>query len=321
MINSIRNVVLATLNKNNYGYISPSDFNLFAYQAQVEIFEDYTNRYNYQIIKENKRRSGTGDADMAKSIAETIERFSTTFSLLPIVFGQVSNYMTLPENYFMIQKIEYYPTSLSSGTTTSLTSGRLVDSGATFTTDGITASSVVTNTTTGRTANVIVVSSDTEIILTKDIFDTIGDKYAVLSLMGIREVTKVSQNKITLLNNSNLTAPSTTFPAYVLSESDSVDAGEIVAVYPISITTPGSVIIQYTRYPKAPKWTYADVPTADGEPLFDPTQADYQDFELPEADAVPLVLKILEYAGLSIREVQVAEIAAKLEDRPINLEK
>ena len=39
MINSVRNTVLSVLNKNNYGYVSPSDFNLYAQNAQVEIFE------------------------------------------------------------------------------------------------------------------------------------------------------------------------------------------------------------------------------------------------------------------------------------------
>eukprot|EP01052_Picozoa_sp_SAG31_P068817 SAG31_NODE_27627_length_423_cov_0.527778_1_plen_55_part_10 len=55
MINSVRNTVLAILNKNNYGYISPQDFNLFAKQAQLDIFEDYFYQYNYQLNKEKKR--------------------------------------------------------------------------------------------------------------------------------------------------------------------------------------------------------------------------------------------------------------------------
>eukprot|EP01043_Picozoa_sp_COSAG02_P095176 COSAG02_NODE_31556_length_531_cov_1.219907_2_plen_69_part_01 len=63
MINSVRNTVLAILNKNNYGYISPQDFNLFAKQAQLDIFEDYFYQYNYQLNKENKRMSGTGYAN------------------------------------------------------------------------------------------------------------------------------------------------------------------------------------------------------------------------------------------------------------------
>jgi len=46
MINAVRNTVLAILNKNNYGYISPADFNLFAKQAQLDIFDEYFLEYN-----------------------------------------------------------------------------------------------------------------------------------------------------------------------------------------------------------------------------------------------------------------------------------
>ena len=49
MINSVRNTVFSVLNKNNYGYISPQDFNLFAKQAQLEIFENYFSNYNTAI--------------------------------------------------------------------------------------------------------------------------------------------------------------------------------------------------------------------------------------------------------------------------------
>lgn len=41
MINEVRNAVLSVLNKNNYGYISPSDFNLYAANAQMELYEEY----------------------------------------------------------------------------------------------------------------------------------------------------------------------------------------------------------------------------------------------------------------------------------------
>ena len=65
MINSVRNTVLSVLNKNNYGYLSPSDFNLFAKQAQLDLFEDVFYEYNYQINKENARQSGTGYANIS----------------------------------------------------------------------------------------------------------------------------------------------------------------------------------------------------------------------------------------------------------------
>tara|TARA_R100000935_G_scaffold40981_1_gene62502 strand:- start:1542 stop:2261 length:720 start_codon:yes stop_codon:yes gene_type:complete len=101
MINSVRNTVLAILNKNNYGYISPNDFNLYAKQAQLDLFEDLFYEYNYQIIKENARQSGTGYANISKGIVEVIDLFSTTAVLANIA----NNTYTLPADFYLINKI------------------------------------------------------------------------------------------------------------------------------------------------------------------------------------------------------------------------
>jgi hypothetical protein len=84
MINSVRNTVLSVLNKNNYGYISPSDFNLYAKQAQMELFEEYFSQYNKIINMENSRLSGTSYADIGKVTQEAIEIFSTTSTLTQV---------------------------------------------------------------------------------------------------------------------------------------------------------------------------------------------------------------------------------------------
>ena len=76
MINNVRNTVLAIINKNNYGYLSPQDFNLYAQQAQMDLFEDYFYQYNQYINRENQRQSGTGYADIVKSLEEVIDSFS-----------------------------------------------------------------------------------------------------------------------------------------------------------------------------------------------------------------------------------------------------
>ena len=76
MINEVRNTVLAIANKNNYGYISPQDFNLYCEQAQLDIFENYFYQYNSWLIKENQRVSGTGYADIVKGLEEVIDSFS-----------------------------------------------------------------------------------------------------------------------------------------------------------------------------------------------------------------------------------------------------
>jgi len=105
MINSIRNTVLAILNKNNYGYLSPSDFNLYAKQAQLEIFENYFYNYNTQLNLENARKSGTDYANASKGILETIDLFSVSATLLQT--DDDTNTLTLPSDYYLINKVLY----------------------------------------------------------------------------------------------------------------------------------------------------------------------------------------------------------------------
>ena len=110
MINSVRNTVLSILNKNNYGYISPADFNLYAKQAQLDIFEDYFYQYNYQLNKENIRTSGTGYADITKGYEEVINIFSETKFLA----HQFNNKFFTPsptttnDNYYLLNKVLAY---------------------------------------------------------------------------------------------------------------------------------------------------------------------------------------------------------------------
>ena len=116
------------------------------------------------------------------------------------------------------------------------------------------------------------------------------------------EVEKVSHRKILNLVNSNLTAPTAAYPVYTMDQSG-------IIVYPTSINT--NVTSQYLRYPRDPQWTY--LVDAFGDPFFNPSDSNYVDFELPLDDFANLVIKILEYAGISIREQDVVS-AAKAEE-------
>ena len=51
MINEVRNTVLSILAKDNRGYVTPFEFNLFARQAQLDVFERYIYLYSNAIIK------------------------------------------------------------------------------------------------------------------------------------------------------------------------------------------------------------------------------------------------------------------------------
>ena len=302
LINTVRATVLSVANKNNFGYITPNDFNFYAKQAKLDIFEDYFYQYNSQLVKQNLRQSGSGYADIVKGIEEVVDSFSRTKVLIN---KGVSNY-DLPEDYYLIDKINYYNVLQTQGQATSFANNRLIDSNATFTST-VQVGSLVSNIVSGDTAFVVEIISDSQIRLTQNLFGAAGSQYAIVSTAysTIKEVERVSQNKIFYLNSSPLTSPSTTYPAYVLGGASDTTYGNTITIYPITLTQPGSIVSQYIRYPKDPNWTYVQLPPG-GEPAFNESALDYQDFELPVSDEPNLVNKILQYAGVSIRDKEVA---------------
>jgi len=300
MINSVRNAVLSILNKNNYGYISPSDFNLYAQNSQMEIYEEYFSNYNKVINAENARISGVEYADMEQPIAEVLEYFLRTDYLSKIAANRFSMPSPATTGYYtyMLLDVKCKPVVLKTGTNTSVVSGRLVDSTATFLSNGISAGDVVTNLTTGLVSTVVSVLNNTNILLDSNIFLATGNAYSVFSSATVIPAEKVINSKLTMLLNSNLTNPTNEFPIYALQ-------GEELTFYPATISNKGQVLATYFRYPKVPKWTY--ITLTNGEPVFDQSQPDYQDFELPPEDEYKLVTKILEYCGISIRETEVTQ--------------
>ena len=300
MINSVRNAVLSIVNKNNYGYISPSDFNLFAQNAQMEIYEEYFSSYNKVINAENARTSGVDYADIEQPIAEVLEYFLRTDYLSKISANKFSMPSPTTTGYstYMLLDVKCKPVTLKTGTNTSVVAGQLVDSTATFLSNGLSAGDVVTNLTTGLVSTVVLVLSNTAIQLDSNIFLAAGNAYAIFSSSTTNQAEKVINNKLGLLINSNLTKPTIEFPVYGLQ-------GEELTFYPTTISNKGQVLATYFRYPKPPKWTY--ITLANGEPIFDQSQNDYQDFELPLEDEYKLVTKILEYVGISIREIEVSQ--------------
>tara|TARA_R110000803_G_scaffold65465_3_gene126595 strand:- start:593 stop:1549 length:957 start_codon:yes stop_codon:yes gene_type:complete len=310
---------MSVLNKNNYGYISPSDFNLFAKQAQLDLFETYFYQYNYQINKENARTSGTGYANITKTIEELIEVFSMTNPLsLSTAPPTLSNIYYLPsvtttgDDYYLMNKVLIYNELIYKGTTTteSVSGLECIDALATFITDGVLPGYTIALVAGGITQYVTVVSvnSETSITTTASVVNsqpwlTKPLDYCIYSNV-INEAEKVSHSKITMLNNSVITKPTLTYPAYT-QEYD------LLTAFPPVINNIGQVLTQYIRYPKDPKWTFVSL--TNGEPAFDQSQPDYQDLELPLDCEPDLINKILQYSGMSIREVAAVQFAQSLD--------
>jgi hypothetical protein len=277
----------------------------------MEIYEEYFSSYNKVINAENARQSGVDYADIEQPIAEVLEYFLRTDYLTKIAANKFSmpTPATTGYNTYMLLDVLVKPVTLKTGTNTSVVASQLVDSAGAFITNGVTAGDVVTNITTGLVSTVVSVTSNTVLVLDSNIFLATPNSYGVFSASSNVQAEKVINNKLALLINSNLTAPTKEFPIYALQGSE-------LTFYPTNISNKGQVQATYFRYPAVPKWTY--ITLTNGEPVFDQSQNDYQDFELPPEDEYKLITRILQYCGVSIRETEVTQFAMAKEQQEQN---
>ena len=94
-VNTVYTRVLAISNKEQRGYITPQEFNIFANQAQMDIFEQYFYDLN-QFIR--LPGNSTVHADMVKMLEEKIDIFEKFNQDVTMSSGGVG---TLPDYYRM----------------------------------------------------------------------------------------------------------------------------------------------------------------------------------------------------------------------------
>tara|TARA_R110000803_G_scaffold78075_1_gene143076 strand:+ start:1005 stop:1706 length:702 start_codon:yes stop_codon:yes gene_type:complete len=94
--------------------------------------------------------------------------------------------------------------------------------------------------------------------------------------------------------------PSETFPVYEQTQGR-------ISILPTTISA--GVICRYLKIPSNPKWTYQIVSNIE---MFDSGQSDYQDFELHSSEFTNIVIIMLSYFGINIREAEVTKYAEEL---------
>lgn len=100
-IDSVYQRVLGILNKEQRGYVTAQEFNLFANQAQDDLFEQY-----FYDINQFGRLHGndTEYSDMLNILNEKISAFETTDTLN---YDQVNNYFPLPTDIYRAGTVIY----------------------------------------------------------------------------------------------------------------------------------------------------------------------------------------------------------------------
>lgn len=113
-------------------------------------------------------------------------------------------------------------------------------------------------------------------------------------------IEEVERKDLNYLLNS-ISKPSTLNPVYERQSKK-------VKVYPNTLT--GNLPLRYLRTPKMPKWTFFVLP--DGNPSYNPAANDFQDFELHESEFTNLVIRMLSYFGINLREQEIIQVAEKM---------
>lgn len=96
-VNTVYQKVLALANKEQRGYITPQEFNLFADQAQQEIFDNY---FHDLRTAQLKSKNDTGYADEIEFLQEKIAKHISTTTI-----HHSTDYHTLPGNMYSISTV------------------------------------------------------------------------------------------------------------------------------------------------------------------------------------------------------------------------
>lgn len=113
------------------------------------------------------------------------------------------------------------------------------------------------------------------------------------------EMQRVQRNEFYNLYRSKLTKPSSSYPIYLYENS-------LVKVYPETITS--GVSVNYLKFPTPIAWGFT-VNNNLGNYVYSSSLS--TNFELHQSEQTELVIRILEYAGIVIRDPQVIQIAAQ----------
>lgn len=153
-----------------------------------------------------------------------------------------------------------------------------------------------------KSATLTLANNATTVAAPNDLYRTVQ----VVTSDRSTEIEKIKKSEYTIYASSKLSAPSASFPVYYFDNN-------VFNILPQSVTNP---VIDYIRKPLDPSWAYTV--GGNGQYIYDSVNS--QDFEIHPSDETDLVVKILAYAGVVIKDPTVIQVAQQQEVNNINQE-
>ena len=286
-VDTVYQRVLAMANKEQRGYITPQEFNLFANQAQMEIFEQYF----YDAGQFNRMpRDETPRADVVHLLEEKISIFKRRGQ--PITIGNIYGDGTLPTDVYRLDNVISYNSADSTIIIEEITEDELVTYGQ----------SPLAKPTVRRPVYLRVNATSVKIYPYGD--GTNGTAVFFTSTGSLRHN---SNNRLINITGSNLTSIKvgqtitqgslladtkiTAISGSVLTiDKDAQSGGSVTITF-----ASGDIKCNYIKRPASVNWGYTEI---NGSALYN--SASSTDFELHASEEISLVYKILALSGISL---------------------
>jgi len=305
-VNTVYQTVLLILNKEQRGYMTPVEFNKIGAQSQLEIFETYFDSLNQQL---RVPQANTDYADRVVNLDEKISIFKEIGNATSI---SSSNVFTLPQQFSgtsSVLNMVTAPTQTAAQTQYVIgnTAGNVTISAdqanngviQVFQNGILVANSLYS--LSGKNINYYsnpATAGQTILVnyYPKE-FYRLGQVLYQVGALPTEELQRVDRGELYHLLSSNLTKPTTTNPIYTYENNQ-------LTVYPTSINS--GLSVSYIRKPIPPVWNF--VLGTNNSYVYN--AATSCNFELHSAEQTELILKILLYAGVVVKNPEIIQVAA-----------
>ena len=292
-VNTVYQTVLLILNKEQRGYMTPVEFNKIGGQVQLEIFEKYAEDMNQQL------RVPQVDLDYSDRQINIDEKISI-FKEIDVAAYTTSGFK-IPSQYSGLSSSSQLFIATNPGLTYTLTGDTLALSNSGGIPIVFLNNVQLSNNDFSLSGATLTLNSQPtagqEIVINiyPKQFYRLGTVIYSTGASSAQELQRVGSSELYHLLGSNLTKPSTKYPIYTYKNN-------YINVYPTSIQN--GISVNYLRKPIDPIWNF----TGTNQYVFSPTSSN--NFELHSSEQTELILKILLYAGVVIRDPEIIQVAA-----------
>ena len=299
-VDTVYRTVLLILNKESRGYLTPDEYNKIGTQVQLEMFNEYFEDLNQQLrIPENDSEY----SNRVKNLEEKLAVFKTPptiadynpggYFILPTPSSQIAQETiatVIGQSAYAFQVLQ--AAQVSAGVVKVYFNGVLQTENIGYT---ISLSGGFINISPSPTTVFAI-----NVVLYQNDFYKIGTVIYNDEL----EVERINRNDFLYINMSPITKPSTDYPVYIFENNN-------LYIYPTTIQS--GITASYLRKPAPPVWSF----TTSGGYIYDP--ANSVDFELQPTEQTALVIRILLYAGVVIKDPQIVQMAAgQIQNEKVN---